>query len=367
MSQQRLRIGVIGGGLVAQVEHIPNLKLRREHFDLRCVSDPSATVRAALAERFDVATFADAGEVIAQPLDAVLIAAPDPWHAELCVATIEAGLHVFCEKPICYGPAELDRIRAARDRASVVVQVGYMKRFDPSYRAAIELVQGRAGALRYVSVDVHDPDAWPFVAHHRVVAASDVAEELRAATRDRQRAQVIAALGFEPDATLFRGFTGAYCSSLVHDVNAVHGLLDAIGISVGDVAGAAVFADGKGGQGTVRLGGGQALWTMAHVETPDLASYRERISLYFENEVVELVFPSPYLNHQPTRLLHSASREHCLETREIRAGFAEPFQVELEAFRDTIQAGAAPVNTLEEAGRDQALLIALGRAARAVA
>lgn len=363
MAGERLRVGVVGGGLIAQVEHIPNLRMLVDTFDLRCASDPSPTVRAALAARFGIATFADAGEVLAQGLDAVVIAAPDPWHAELAMAAIEAGLHVLCEKPICYGLDDIDRLIAARDRRGVVVQVGTMKRFDPNYQAACELVRGRAGALRYIAVDVYDPDSWPFVAHHNVVAADDVADDLRAATRQRQVAQVAAALGFTPDATLLRGFTGPFASSLVHDVNAVHGLLECLEIPDGEAIAASVFAEGKGGQGSVRLLGGQALWTMAHVAVPALADYRETISLYFADAVLELEFPSPYLNHAPTALRLSTSAGQRLETRSIRVGFAEAFHRELIAFAEAI-AGAKPSNTLEEARRDQALIIELGRAAQ---
>ena len=55
---------------------------------------------------------------------------------------------------------------AARDKAGKVLQVGYMKRFDPSYEAALKQLPGTAKTLRYVSVEVNDPDAWPFVRHH---------------------------------------------------------------------------------------------------------------------------------------------------------------------------------------------------------
>ena len=149
----------------------------------------------------------------------------------------------------------------------------------------------------------------------------------------------------------------------MHDINAVHGLLEAMEIPDGEVAFATVFADGHGGHGAVRLLGGQALWTMAHVAVTGLAEYRETIALYFEDAVLELIFPSPYLNHAPTRLRFSTSEGQRLETREIRVGFAEAFHRELIAFADAI-AGAPPANTLEEARRDQALIIALGRAAR---
>ena len=55
---------------------------------------------------------------------------------------------------------------------------------------------------------------------------------------------------------------------------------------------------------------GQALWTLAYVEVPKLAEYKERIAFYFDDEVVELTFPAPYLNHHPTRSLIAHRRAH---------------------------------------------------------
>ena len=49
-----------------------------------------------------------------------------------------------------------------------------MKRFDPHYEAALRLMPATREKLRYVSVEVNDPDAWPFVRHHATIAAQDV-------------------------------------------------------------------------------------------------------------------------------------------------------------------------------------------------
>ncbi|MDR6294560.1 putative dehydrogenase [Inquilinus ginsengisoli] len=359
----RLKVGVAGGGLIAQVEHIPNLLALGHRFELKAVSDPSPMVRAALADRFGIAAVPEAADLLGLGLDALVIATPDPWHAELAGAAMKAGLHVLCEKPLCYGLAEIEALAAIRRRTGRVLQVGYMKRFDPSYQAALDLVAGRGARLRYLSVEVHDPDAGPFVGHHRLVAASDLPAELRAETDRRRRAQVEAALGFVPSETVFRGFTSAYCSALVHDVNAVHGLLAAMDLPTGPVLAATVFAGGAGGQAAVRLRDGQALWTMTHVEVPGVPDYTERIALHFDDEIVELVFPAPYLNHHPTRLTVRRGAAGGLETTTIRPNFEEAFVRELEGFWAAIATGAAPRNTIEEAGQDQALLIGLAQRA----
>ena len=140
-----LRTGVIGAGMIAQIEHIPNLIRLRRRFSLAAVCDPSPSTRAFVAETFGVPAVATVEELLANRLDAVVVASPDALHLDHVLAAFAAGLHVFCEKPLCYGAADIDRLIAARDRAGKVGQVGYMKRFDPSYEAALRLLPGDAG------------------------------------------------------------------------------------------------------------------------------------------------------------------------------------------------------------------------------
>jgi predicted dehydrogenase len=358
---QRVKVGVIGAGGIAQVEHIPNLLKLKRRFDVVGVYDPSPKVRFFIADEFGLAAFDDLDQLLGLPLDAVVIASPDALHREQILAAFARGLHVFCEKPLCYGVADIDDVIAARDRAGKVLQVGYMKRFDPSYEAALQRLPGTAKTLRYVSVEVNDPDAWPFFRHHTWLRGDDVAAELIATAKAKQKEQVDRAVAGLTEPNDFKGFTGAYCSSIVHDVNAVHGLLDALKIPDGDVVGAQLFAGGEGGQGAVRLLGGQALWNMVHLAVPGLADYRERITLYFDDATLELEFPSPYLNHQPTRLTIRRSDGHVLTAADIRTGYEEAFIEELKGFWAAVVEGAPVRNTAEQSRRDMKLLAELAQ------
>ena len=356
---QRVRVGIIGAGGIAQIEHVPNLLRLKHLFDIAGVYDPSAIVRGFIAGQYGLPAFDNLDALLAKPLDAVVIASPDPLHHEQILAAFGRGLHVFCEKPLCYAVSDIDEVIAARDKSGKLLQVGYMKRFDPSYEEALAILPGSAKTLRHVSVEVNDPDAWPFIRHHATCRAEDVAAELIAATRAKQKQQVARAVPAALDAVGYRGFTAAYCSSLVHDVNAVHGLLDALGVPSGEIVGAQLYAGGGGGQGTVRLLGGQALWTMFHLAVPGLADYRERITLYFDDALLELEFPSPYLNHQPTRLTVKKSDGHKLAVQDVHASYQEAFVEELKSFWSAIVEATPVRNTAEQARRDMALLSGL--------
>ena len=97
----RIRIGVIGAGHIAQIEHVPNLLRLKDRFEVTGVADPSRTARAFIAERYGLATYESIEQLLHEPLDAVVIASPDALHKEHVLSALKLGLHVFCEKPLC--------------------------------------------------------------------------------------------------------------------------------------------------------------------------------------------------------------------------------------------------------------------------
>src|SRR5262249_28883833 len=155
------------------------------------------TVREAMCTRFaipaghaDWRALVDAGE-----LDAVLIAAPASTHVEIVLAALDAGLHVFCEKPLAITVADIDRITAARDRTGKVVQVGYMKRHDPAVQRAVEEMPASAADLRYISIVVNDPEWVPYFLPGDVVRGSDVPQDVIDAAKRAESEQVEEAVG----------------------------------------------------------------------------------------------------------------------------------------------------------------------------
>jgi len=357
----RIRVGVIGAGTISQVEHVPNLVRLRDKFDVVGVADPSKISRTFVNETYGVAVFERPEDLFGQKLDAVVVGSPDMLHHEQVLLALGHGLHVFCEKPLCYSPQEIDDIIQARDKAGKVVQVGYMKRFDPNYQLALENLPGTAKTLRYVSVEVNDPDAWPFIRHHQTNRGADIPREMIEGAAARQRNQIAKAIGVGADAATIRGFASAYSSSLVHDVNVVHGMLDRLEVPDGVIVGGEIFAGGDGGQGAVRLLGGQAMWNMVHLTVPSLADYKERVTLFFDDAILELEFPSPWLNHQATQLRIKRSDGHTMSQTEMRAGFEEAFVEEMVGFWDSIVNGTPTRNPAEDARRDQTLLCGLAK------
>jgi predicted dehydrogenase len=363
---RRLKIGVVGAGLIGQVEHIPNILRLPKRFHLAGVADASSAMRKTLEAR-GLTAYENYQQLLATDIDVILIAAPDQYHAEITLAALKRGKHVFCEKPLCFSAGEADEIARARDAAGKVVQVGYMKRFDPSYEKLLSLLPKDARTLRMISVEVQDPDSWPFNQHQGdFVKTNDVSPALISEGNALRAWQVEQATGRVLSTADLWGYTNSYCSSLIHDINAVHGMLDVMGIDTDRVVGAAFFAEGDGGHGCVRLTGCKGLWQMNHLFVPKVADYVERISLYFDDRTFELTFPSPYLNHFPTRLVTARSEGLEWQKTEYRVSYEEAFVRELIGLWSSIVEGAPVRNTVEAASRDLRLIAQLTTAALSV-
>ena len=305
----RLRIGVVGGGLVAQAEHLPYLSQFRDRFELLALVEPSETVREALAARYGIAaTYADYRALLdTGAIDAVVICSPAGTHAEVALAALEAGLHVFVEKPMCITLADADAIVAARDRSGKVVQVGYMKRFDPAYVRLLDDLPSSAAGLRYVSVVVNDPEFRPFFTQGEIVRG-EVPREVIEATRRAESEQVEAAVG-NGSPEVVTAFSEAFLGSLVHDVNLVHGVLERLGEPLpAEVVAGAWWAGGTAVSGSVRLASG-ARWDSSWIQLLDVWEYREVVAFMFEDSVQRLTFPSPWLKQSPTRYERTTTDE----------------------------------------------------------
>lgn len=352
----KIKIVVAGGGLISQVEHIPNLLSLVQKYELVAVADPSEMTRRHLADTLRVKTVATVDELWPLGAEAIVIGTPDAYHHQIAADALARGLHVLCEKPLALSTAEIDDLIDRRDAAGKILQVGFMKRWDPSYEMLIEEVRGLGDRLRFLSVEVNDPDSWPFVEHQAFLRAQDLPQEARAENRTRLKAQAEAAVGRALEADQLYAYVDSMSSSLIHDLNAVNGLFDAMGIRDVSAASANIFANGRGTNAVLRLNGGQAVAHLAHVVVPDLADYSERISLFFDDRRFEIVFPSPYLHHFQTELTSYRSDGMHLRKTEHRNGYAESFVRELEGFWNSIRNGAPVRNTPEEARKDMKLI-----------
>src|SRR4051812_40052430 len=129
------RIGVIGAGLMG-LTHVRLLRGAVAGAEVVAVSDalPEAAERAAAEAGIDT-LHADALDLIGdERVEAVVVASPAGTHEAFAVACIEAGKPVLCEKPLAETVEACRRVLDAEVAAGRrLVQVGFMRRFDPGY------------------------------------------------------------------------------------------------------------------------------------------------------------------------------------------------------------------------------------------
>ncbi len=160
---KNVRIGVLGAGRIGLV-HAENASFRVPGAEVAIVADLSkeAAARCAAQVKAPKAT-GSVEEVLAdKSVDAVVIATSTDTHARLITEAARAGKHIFCEKPIDFDLAKIDAALAEVKKAGVLFQIGFNRRFDPSFQRARELVAGgKIGKPQVLRITSRDPKPPP--------------------------------------------------------------------------------------------------------------------------------------------------------------------------------------------------------------
>ena len=140
---QKLGIGVLGVGEMGK-RHAENLRRSMPQVKLVAVADVAAQRARQVADELEVEHAYGSLEEMAQrkDIDAVLIATPDKFHAQGIRAAAAAGKDILCEKPIAVTLEDAEAALREVARANVRLQIGFMRRYDPAYVAAMKRIEG---------------------------------------------------------------------------------------------------------------------------------------------------------------------------------------------------------------------------------
>jgi predicted dehydrogenase len=154
---ERLKVGIVGGGAITQVAHLPVLKKVRS-VDVQAICDTDLPKARALADRFAIKdAFDDIEELLRfEALDAVVICSPTHLHESHILAALSAGLHVLVEKPLAMSAASVQRILRAVEKGNRVVMVAMNHRYRSDVQIVRSFVQsGELGTIESVRGSWH--------------------------------------------------------------------------------------------------------------------------------------------------------------------------------------------------------------------
>ncbi|MGA4538762.1 Gfo/Idh/MocA family protein [Uniformispora flossi] len=369
--RQPVRLAVVGAGTISQSVHLPAVHRLAALFELAAVCDLSPSRAAAVAARNGVGVrgTSDYAEILAAPdVDAVLLATPGT-HARDARAALEAGKHVLAEKPLCLTTAEAAELGALAESNGLVLQVGYMKMYDP----LTEVAAAELAALdtpRTVRVTVLHPADEPQVEHLRMATPADDADmSVVEAAMAYEAERTAEALGDVP-AELARYYRDVLNGSVIHELS----VLRALGFTLPDTFETAELwpwpVDGEPPclLATAPLGAdGAARLVLNWNWLPDHPDYGEEIAVLARDGRLHLDMAAPYLTDVRSSLRVERAADGVRRDSVVRTGYDTGFVRQLEEFAYAVRDGAPVRSGAAGAAEDirclQALLAAL--AARA--
>jgi predicted dehydrogenase len=347
-------VGVIGCGTVAQIMHLPYLRSLPESFEIAAVCDLSPALLRHIGEQYSVPEnrrYADYHQLVASDVDAVLVLSAGS-HAPQCIAAAKAGKHILVEKPLCFTVREADEIIEAVRQASVKLMVAYMKRYDPGYRYAQQLVK-QMDDIRYVQINTLHPSEDQYWNISGVTRFNDVPQNVLQPLIDEQEKLITEAVGNISESLRFN-YVDSILGSMVHDINALRGLIG----EPERVLYTDIWPAGEKLPSITTVISYPRNTRVVYTWTflADLRDYFEEIALMSPANRLRIQFPSPFLKHFPTPIVFQGMENGAAFVKRVETSFDEAFREELRAFHDCVMNDRQPITDAADGRQDVAIL-----------
>ena len=159
-----MKVGIIGAGRIGKV-HLESISRYVKGAEVAAMADPFMSKDTAeYIKSFGVGKITkDYRKILAdKEIQAVLICSSTDTHAPISIEAIEAGKHVFCEKPVDHDVDNILKVKSVLEGKNLKYQVGFNRRFDHNFSAVRRAVkEGKIGALNVLKICSRDPAAPP--------------------------------------------------------------------------------------------------------------------------------------------------------------------------------------------------------------
>jgi predicted dehydrogenase len=354
-----VRVGIIGCGAIAQISHIPYTLEYGEKFTLMAVSDISPSLMESVGDRYGIPDrYLDCRDLLARKdIEGVIICHSGSHYATI-LAALEAGKHIFAEKPVGWNQREVEEVAARARSSDRILQVGYHKLYDPGFSYTRDEVQ-KISDLALARFTVLHPTNELGLSPHRIRKADGLIVEghVDPGTWEHQLSMqreglsggalaplVDEALGSRKDEARLRLGYGNLTLSLIHQVYMMYGFL-------GEplrVLSAEIWREGMSIHVLVEFPGDRRCILDWHFLS-HLKDYREEYCFYGNSRRVIMQLPSPYFLNFPSPVIIQGGEGELSWEKKVIVSYDEAFRNEMLAFHANIREGRQPATTVFDA------------------
>ena len=334
---RRIRVGIVGCGEVTQIMHWPSLFQLGESYEVTALCDVGTQLLETLGKQWNVKNLlTDHRELLKKDdVDAVLIANPNAFHAEVTLDAIAAGKHVLVEKPMCVTRREAEEIIAAQKTSKVVVQVGYMRRYAQAFLDGCDAVK-KIKQIKYARVrDFLGDNSLIVNPTSRVIRDEQIPDSVKKEAERRNDALLDEALGEKSEPAIRRAYSLMLGLSS-HDLSAMRELLG----KPKKVLFAAQRDSGLYMAATFDYGP-----YVCQFETgiDGIARFDAHLEVYGEEQVVKIQYDTPYVRNSPIRLTVTENNGRGgVSKLDSHPTWGDPFVAQWITFYENVTNNAAP-------------------------
>jgi predicted dehydrogenase len=357
--KRRIKVGIVGCGEVAQIMHWPSLYQLVDQFEVTALCDVSPLILEKLGKLWNVRTLTTNHRelVTRNDVDAILVANPNAFHAEVTLDAIAAGKHVLVEKPMCVTRREADQIVGAQKNGNVVVQVGYMRRYAPAFLEGCQEVK-TIKEIKFARVrDFLGLNSLIVNPTSRVVRDEQLPDSVKNDSKLRDETLMDEALGGNPSPVLRRAYATMLGLSS-HDLSAMRELLG--------MPNKVLFAAQRGGglylAATFDYGPYICQFETGIDEIPRFDAHLE---VYGNEKVVRIQYDTPYVRNLPIRLFITEDNGRGGVTNVVsHPVWGDPFVAEWKTFYENVIENKAPKTGPADFAQDLELFAEMARLMR---
>jgi predicted dehydrogenase len=344
-----IKVGVIGLGEVAQLMHLPILSDMNNLYTIEAVADVSTSSIEFISKKYGVPKkYISPFELIKDNnVEAVFILSPDQYHCEYAAAALEAGKHVFIEKPVALSIENLENlIKIEENHTDKIAMVGYMRRFAGPFLKAKELMKEEPKSIEYLRFrDIICEGPFFINQTKSVFRPLDISSDILKESSARRREQINSILGEDANdkqRKAYQMLTGLGC----HSFSAVREL---VGLPKKVKS---VVTNEIGTQLVVLLEYDGFIGVYELVNDQNIVQFNAAIEIFQGARKLKIKYETPYIRHQAASLEVIDSNEKDTRTTMYGPDYRDAFATELTEFYTCVTEGKKPKTTLSDSLED---------------